>query len=78
MSPVQPVRAARAGMPDLKAASEIGQRVVHIALWRPEICTRFVKLRLPLRAAFTVNRPLQDIVVIWLFSESSSRVIVND
>lgn len=77
MSPVQPVRAVRAGMPDLKAAFEVGPQV-DITVWRSEIRTRFVKLHLPLRAAFTVDGPLQDIAVSWLFNESSSRVIVND
>lgn len=68
---------ARAGMPDLKAALEIGPQV-DLTLWRLENRARFVKLRMPLRAAFTVDRTLQDVAVSWLFNESSTRVMVND
>ncbi len=55
---------ARAGMPDLKATFEIGPQV-DVTLWRSENRARFVKLRLPLRAAFTVEGPPQDVG--WVF-----------
>ena len=55
---------ARAGMPDLKATFEIGPQV-DLTLWRSENRARFVKLRLPLRAAFTVEGPPQGVG--WVF-----------
>jgi hypothetical protein len=51
-------------MPDLKATFEIGPQV-DVTLWRSENRARFVKLRLPLRAAFTVEGPPQDVG--WVF-----------
>jgi outer membrane scaffolding protein for murein synthesis (MipA/OmpV family) len=45
---------ARAGMPDLKATFEIGPEV-DFTLWRSENRARFLKLLVPLRAAFTVE-----------------------
>lgn len=56
---------ARAGMPDLKATFEIGPQL-DVTLWRSENRARFVKLRLPLRAAFTVEGPPQDVG--WVFN----------
>jgi outer membrane protein len=45
---------ARAGMPDLKPTVEFGPEI-DLTLWRSENRARFVKLRLPLRAAITVE-----------------------
>lgn len=55
---------ARNGMPDLKATFEIGPQV-DLTLWRSENRARFVKLLLPLRAAFTVEGSPKDIG--WVF-----------
>ncbi|MDE2441502.1 MAG: MipA/OmpV family protein [Betaproteobacteria bacterium] len=55
---------ARSGMPDLKASFEIGPQV-DLTLWRSENRARFVKLLLPLRAAFTVEGSPKDIG--WVF-----------
>jgi hypothetical protein len=52
-------------MPDLKATFEIGPQV-DVTLWRAENRARFVKLRMPLRAAFTVEGPPQDVG--WVFN----------
>ena len=56
--------AARTGMPDLKATFEIGPQI-DLTLWRSASRTRFVKLLLPLRAAFTVEGSPKDIG--WVF-----------
>lgn len=44
----------RDGMPDLEPTVEFGPQL-DLTLWRSENRARFVKLRLPLRAAFTVE-----------------------
>jgi outer membrane protein len=51
---------ARAGMPDLKASFEIGPEL-DVTLWRSENRARFLKLLLPLRAAYTLGGPPRDI-----------------
>lgn len=56
--------AARAGMRDLDATFEIGPQV-DLTLWRSANRARFVKLLLPLRAAFTVEGTPRDIG--WVF-----------
>ena len=56
--------AARTGMPDLKATFEIGPQI-DLTLWRSASRARFVKLLLPLRAAFTVEGSPKDIG--WVF-----------
>ena len=55
---------ARAGMPDLDATFEIGPQM-DVTLWRSENHARFVKLLLPLRAAFAVDGSPKDIG--WVF-----------
>ena len=54
----------RAGMPDLEASFEIGPQL-DLTLWRAADRARFVKLLLPLRAAFTVENSPRDIG--WVF-----------
>jgi outer membrane scaffolding protein for murein synthesis (MipA/OmpV family) len=56
---------ARAGMPNLKPTVEFGPEI-DITLWRTESRERFVKLRMPLRGAFTAERAPRDIG--WIFS----------
>ena len=56
--------AARAGMPDLKSMFEIGPQL-DLTLWRSENRARFVKLKLPLRAAFTVESSPRDIGLVF-------------
>lgn len=46
---------ARAGMPDLQATVEIGPQF-DVTLWRSENRARFLKLQLPLRAAYALER----------------------
>ena len=46
---------ARAGIPDLQATFEIGPQL-DVTLWRSENRARFLKLQLPLRAAYTLER----------------------
>ncbi|MGB4912312.1 MAG: MipA/OmpV family protein [Candidatus Dechloromonas phosphoritropha] len=60
---------ARAGMPDLKATFEIGPQV-DLTLWRSENRARFLKLRLPLRTALTVEGSPQDVG--WVFSPNAN------
>ena len=55
---------ARAGMPDLEATFEIGPQL-DLTLWRSENRARFVKLLLPLRAAFTVQGSPKDIGTVF-------------
>lgn len=55
---------ARAGMPDLKATFELGPEI-DVTLWRAENRARFVKLLLPLRAAFTLEGAPRDIGVVF-------------
>jgi len=54
----------RNGMPDLEATFEIGPQV-DFTFWRSENRARFVKLLMPLRAAFTVEGSPKDIG--WVF-----------
>lgn len=51
---------ARSGMPDLDATFEIGPQM-DITFWRSENRARFLKLLLPMRAAFTLEGPPKDI-----------------
>jgi outer membrane scaffolding protein for murein synthesis (MipA/OmpV family) len=57
--------AARNGMPDLKPTAEFGPQV-DVTLWRSENHARFLKLRLPLRAAFTLENTPRHAG--WIFS----------
>ena len=54
---------ARAGMPDLKATFELGPEL-DVTLWRSENRARFVKLLLPVRAAFTLEGSPRDIGIV--------------
>lgn len=56
---------AREGMPNLKPTVEFGPQM-DVTLWRSENRARFLKLRLPLRAAFTVENSPKEIG--WIFS----------
>lgn len=56
---------ARAGMPDLQASFEVGPEL-DVTLWRSENRARFLKLQLPLRAAYTLERTPRDIG--WVFN----------
>ena len=51
---------ARSDMPDLEATFEIGPQL-DVTFWRSENRARFVKLLLPVRAAFTVEGSPKDI-----------------
>lgn len=55
---------ARAGMPDLEAAFELGPQL-DVTLWRSQNRARFVKLLLPLRAAYTLEGP--PTAIGWVF-----------
>lgn len=55
---------ARSGMSDLDPTFEIGPQM-NLTLWRSEDRARFVKLLMPLRAAFTVDTSPKDIG--WVF-----------
>ena len=55
---------ARNGMSDLKPTFEIGPQM-DVTFWRSENRARFVKLLLPLRAAFTVESSPKDIGLIF-------------
>lgn len=55
---------ARSGMKDLEATFEIGPQM-DFTFWRSENRARFVKLLMPLRAAFTVESSPKDIG--WVF-----------
>lgn len=57
----------RAGMPDLKATFEIGPQI-DVTFWRSENRARYLKLLMPLRAAFTIEGSPQDVG--WVFSPS--------
>jgi outer membrane protein len=57
--------AARNGMPDLKPTAEFGPEV-DFTLWRSDNRARFLKLRLPARAAFTVEGSPRGVG--WVFS----------
>ncbi len=55
----------RAGMPDLKPTAEFGPQL-DLTLWRSDSRARFLKLRLPVRSAFTLESSPQAIG--WVFS----------
>ncbi|MES9928411.1 MAG: MipA/OmpV family protein, partial [Candidatus Thiodiazotropha sp. 6PDIVS] len=55
----------REDMPDLKTTFEFGPQI-DIKLWQNEANTRNLKLRLPARAAFTVERSPESVG--WVFS----------
>lgn len=55
---------ARNGMPDLEGSFEIGPQL-DLTLWRADDRARFVKLLLPVRAAFTLEGSPKDIG--WVF-----------
>lgn len=55
---------ARRGMDDLAATFEIGPQL-DLTLWRAENRARFIKLLVPLRAAFTLEGPPKQIG--WVF-----------
>lgn len=55
---------ARAGMPNLRPTVEIGPEI-DLTLWRGEGQISFLKLRLPVRQAFTVGGQPRDIGVIF-------------
>lgn len=55
---------ARAGMPDLRASFEVGPQL-DITLWRDADRERVLKLQLPLRTAYTLERSPQHIG--WVF-----------
>lgn len=55
---------ARSGMSDLKPTFEIGPQM-DFTFWRSENRARFVKLLMPLRAAFTVEGSPKDIGVVF-------------
>jgi MipA family protein len=57
--------AVRTGMADLKPTAEFGPEV-DVTLWRSASRARFLKLRLPVRAAFSIERSPKDIG--WVFS----------
>lgn len=57
--------AVRAGMPDLKPTAEFGPQL-DLTLWRSDNRARFLKLRLPARAAFTLEKSPREIG--WIFS----------
>jgi outer membrane scaffolding protein for murein synthesis (MipA/OmpV family) len=57
--------AARAGMADMKPTAEFGPEV-DVTLWRSDSRARSLKLRLPARAAFTIERSPKGIG--WIFS----------
>ena len=66
--------AARAGMADLKPTAEFGPQV-DVTLWRSDDRARFLKLRLPVRAAFSVERAPKDIG--WVFSPNLNADITD-
>jgi len=55
----------RTGMPDLEPTVEFGPQM-DVTLWRSENRARFVKLRLPMRAAFTVEGSPRNVG--WIFA----------
>jgi MipA family protein len=57
--------AARSGMPDLKPTAEFGPEL-DVTLWRSPGNARRLRLRLPARAAFTVERSAKGVG--WIFS----------
>jgi outer membrane scaffolding protein for murein synthesis (MipA/OmpV family) len=56
---------ARSGMPELDATFEIGPQI-DFTLWRSANRARFLKLLMPVRAAFTFQGPPQDVG--WVFN----------
>jgi outer membrane scaffolding protein for murein synthesis (MipA/OmpV family) len=65
---------ARAGMPDLEPSVEFGPQV-NLTLWRSADRARFLKLRLPMRAALTVESSPQAIG--WIFSPNLNMDITD-
>lgn len=57
--------AVRSGMPDLRPTVEFGPEM-DLTLWRSDNRERFLKLRLPVRSAFTVEAAPRNIG--WVFS----------
>ena len=57
--------AQRSGMPDLKPTAEFGPQL-DVTLWRSDSHNRYLKLRLPMRTAFTLERSPKSIG--WVFS----------
>jgi outer membrane scaffolding protein for murein synthesis (MipA/OmpV family) len=55
----------REGMPDLKPTAEFGPQL-DLTLWRSDNRARFLKLRLPARAAFTLEKSPRTVG--WIFS----------
>lgn len=55
----------RDGMPDLKPTLEFGPQM-DLTLWRSDSRARFIKLRMPLRTAFTVERSPHSVG--WIFA----------
>lgn len=55
---------AREGMPDLEATFEVGPQL-NLTFWRSENKARHLKLLLPLRKAYTLERSPQDLG--WVF-----------
>ncbi len=66
--------AVRAGMADLKPTAEFGPQV-DVTLWRSDDRARFLKLRLPVRAAFSIERAPKDIG--WVFSPNLNADITD-
>ncbi|MFY9329508.1 MAG: MipA/OmpV family protein [Georgfuchsia sp.] len=64
----------RTGMPDLKPTVEFGPQIDY-TFWRSASHARFIKLRLPLRAAFTAERSPQEIG--WIFSPNVNMDITD-
>ncbi len=56
--------AVRTGMPDLKASFEVGPQFEY-TLWHTPANARSLKLLLPVRAAYTVERPVRHIGWVW-------------
>ncbi|MET0068161.1 MAG: MipA/OmpV family protein [Candidatus Thiodiazotropha sp.] len=56
---------AREGMPDLDSTLEFGPQV-DLTLWRSDNRKRYLKLRMPVRAAFTLERSPEQVG--WIFS----------
>jgi MipA family protein len=66
--------AVRAGMADLRPTAEFGPQV-DVTLWRSDHRARFLKLRLPVRAAFSIERSPKDIG--WIFSPNLNADITD-
>ncbi len=66
--------AVRVGMADLNPTAEFGPEV-DVTLWRSASRARFLKLRLPVRAAFSIERSPKDIG--WIFSPNLNADITD-